>query len=350
MNRQKLTSAIPWLIAILALVTNFIPRQPVQPQTTIALYPGEEYAFNVACLQSPIETPTPDDNTATAEPTNTNTPEPVNTNTPEPAPSNTPTPTPLPTNTPVPPSPSPTPEPGTGKPFGPFNFPPDQSAQWPFTLTRLGRDLSQYEDAYQRGVKVLAAITGGHSSYTNANGCFDLQMYKDALDRQDLPAFQAYVDNETVVGLYAMDEPHDWGNDCGPTFHDLNEICKHAHLRLPGIQCGFNTPPEFLQPGAPYSDIDFLFTQTNFQRTSDWSAWATAQFQQAAWFDGPLYLSINAWTGSPTAVQIGDAAVALCESPAAGVMMWKWNQPDYNSLPGMPKEMKRAAKACAGSE
>jgi len=235
-----------------------------------------------------------------------------------------------------------------GKPFGPFNWVPGDDWSM-FTASRLGRDLSHYEAARQQGVTVLAAFTGGHGAYTDSNGCFSVQMWQDALDRNNLAALQPYVDDGTIGGLYAIDEPHDWGNDCGPTLADIDTICAHAEERLPGILCGVNAPVSWLG-GHDYQHLGFIFTQTNFQRTSDWAAWAERQFADAAWFDGDVWLSINAYTGSPTAAQIRDAAIALCQSDAVGVMMWKWGMPDFDLLPGMRQAMEEAAAVCGSTQ
>jgi hypothetical protein len=170
-------------------------------------------------------------------------------------------------------------------------------------------------------------------------------MWKNMLDSRDLTAIQPYVNDGTILGLYAIDEPHDWG--CGPTFYQLNEVCRYAHQRLPEIACGFNTSPAWLRPGASQLDqLDYLFTQTNFNRvpnTSDWVAWADQTALDASWFSGPLYLSINAYTGSPTAAQVRDAAIALCDHPASsGVMMWKWTY-----VSGWTTQLQQAVEACS---
>jgi len=236
------------------------------------------------------------------------------------------------------PSPEPSPSPAA-KPIGPFDWIPDGGQA--YTLTRLGDNPANLEAARANGVQVFAALTGSKSHYTDGDGCFDVQMWKDELDRRDLPAIQPFVDDGTIIGLYAIDEPHDW--ECGPSFEELNEVCWYAHQRLPGIACGFNAPPAWLAPGAqqalsgvsPLAELDFLFTQTNFQRTQDWSAWAEAQFADAAgWFDGPIYLSINAQLGDPTEQEIEVAAIDLCQSDAAGVMMWKWEYVEDYDLAG----------------
>jgi len=330
------------ILALLTIINLGIgTATAIKEQSTVVELHDGDMAVCICGAATPEPTETPE-NTPTAEPTATDTPEPTNTPTltatPEPTPMATPTVTATPTATP---------EPGIGKPFGPFNWVPD--GEWPFTASRLGRDLSHYELARQHGVTVLAALTGGHSSYTDGNGCFSVQMWQDALDRNNLTAFQSYVNDGTIGGLYAIDEPHDWGNDCGPTLADIDAICGYAQQRLPGILCGVNAPVFWLS-GYDYEHLGFIFTQTNFQRTSDWAAWAEQQFADAVWFDGDVWLSINAYTSNPTAAQIRDAAIALCQSNAAGVMMWKWGQPDFNSLPGMREAMEEAAAACGGTQ
>ena len=226
----------------------------------------------------------------------------------------------------------------TEKLFGPFDWVPDGNKN--YTLTRVGKKVEVLEEARAHNVKAFIALTGSRWRYTNNNGCFDLQMWKDELDRQDLAGIQPFIDDGTVIGLYAIDEPNDW--DCGPSYEELNEVCLYAHQRLPGIACGFNEKPAWLASGSDkLEELDYLFVQTNFNRVQDWSAWAQEKLDEAAWFDGPVYLSINAYTGNPSAKQIENAAIALCQSNATGVMLWKWDYiQDY--------DLSLAISSCAG--
>ncbi len=233
------------------------------------------------------------------------------------------------------------------KPFGPFDFPPSEAEDWPFTASRLGRGASDLAAARAAGLGVLVALTGSRSNYTAANGCFSLSMWRAALDGNDLAAIQPYVDDGTILGLYALDEPFRWANDCGPTYVELNEVCRYANQRLPGISCGVNAPPGWLAQGlgeTSYDQFGYLFTQTNFQHTHDWSAWAQQQLADAQWFNGPLWLSINVSTANPTLAQIRDAGVTLCQTDAAGVLMWKW--PVGFGRPEAYQAMAAIARAC----
>lgn len=227
----------------------------------------------------------------------------------------------------------------TKKPFGPFDWVPDGEKD--YTLTRVGNKIEYLKAAQMYHAKAFIALTGSRWRYTDEKGCFDLQMWKDELDRQDLNGIQPFVDDGTVIGLYAVDEPNDW--DCGPSYEELNEICRYAHQRLPGIACGFNEKPAWLASGSDrLTELDYLFVQTNFNKTKNWTAWAQEKFNEAEWFDGPVYLSINAYTGNPTVEQVENAAIELCQSNAAGVLIWKW---DYIQ----EYDLSLAISTCAGS-
>ncbi len=237
--------------------------------------------------------------------------------------------------------------------FGPFNYIP-ATDDWPFSLTRLGRSVADLQAAREHGDKAFVALTGSHSNFTDENGNFSLSLWRDSLDRNNLEAIQPYVNDGTIVGLYAVDEPFDWNGGTGPTLAEIDAMCAYAGQQLPGIACGVNAPASWLS-GYDYQHLGFIFTQSNFQRLTSPAAWANWADQQAQTsselIDVPLYLSVNAYTGSPTAAQIQDAALALVNSGhAKGVMMWKWGLPDFNSVPGMLDAMSTVAEASIGSQ
>jgi hypothetical protein len=212
----------------------------------------------------------------------------------------------------------------------------------------LGGNVAYLEQARQREVRVLIVLTGGHSNYTDSNGCFSVTMWRAALDRNNLAAIQPYVDDGTITGLYAIDEPHDWGNPaCGPTLAQIDEICSYAEDRIPGIRCGVNAPFSWLA-GYPYQHLGFLFTQSNFRRTSDWSAWSEEQLDAADWFAGPIWLSMNVSQYATSLAQVEAAGTALCRSEADGVMMWKYGAGFPFNQPGAHEAMQRMADECAG--
>ena len=110
------------------------------------------------------------------------------------------------------------------------------------------------------GLKALVALTGNRKNYSDWRGCFQLSMWKQTLDRQDAPLIQRLVDQGVLLGLYAIDEPHDWV--CGPSFEDIDAACAYAGQKWPKLKCGVNTPPGWLKPGREkLSHIGFLFFQ-----------------------------------------------------------------------------------------
>jgi hypothetical protein len=240
---------------------------------------------------------------------------------------------------------------GTGKPFGPFNWPASLADEWPFTASRLGyyneQSLPELDAASRNGVSVLVAMTGGRRRYTDANGCFSLQMWKDEFDRRDLTPLLPHVDDGTVIGLYAMDEPHDWS--CGPTYIELDEICAYVHSKIPNLPCGFGgASPAWFEQGlgeTDFSNVDYILVQYSL-RYAPVQEWIDYQLGHAGWFHGDVWFSMNIDAYSPTPQQIQDTCIALCQSDAAGVTMWKW--PLHFDEPGMREAMENIAATCAG--
>ncbi len=207
-----------------------------------------------------------------------------------------------------------------------------------FNFSRLGRDVVAIQRAGSTGSKALVAITGSESNYTDPDGCFNLETWKNFFDTYGasvLPTIQTYVNNGTILGLYATDEPHDWGNmSCGPTGEDIDEMCAHAKSRVTGLKCGVNTPPSWLAqqtPSGGYNNVDFVLTQNNFVRIQGYQAWLswasvqrtyTNQLTQSSGIT-TMYLSMDIYTGSPTADLIQDAGYAMCDSTTSGILMWK---------------------------
>lgn len=73
--KNRIKSAIPWIITALTIFSAFIPQLRAQVQT-FDLYPGDNLTFDIICHSAPTETPTPAP-TSTATPTSTSTPTPT---------------------------------------------------------------------------------------------------------------------------------------------------------------------------------------------------------------------------------------------------------------------------------
>ncbi len=273
---------------------------------------------------TPMVTPIPPTLTPTATNTPTRTPTPI-------PPTNTPTATPIQTT----PTPIITPIPGQGKPFGPYDFILSDSGKWPFTGTRLGT-AANLATAKAKGFKTLVVLTGSKSAYTNSSGCFDITMWKAALDRgiNNSGDLTPYIGN-AFYGLYAIDEPFKF--TCGVTLNTFNDLCAYAHTKLPGVKCGVNAGMDYM---ASYNlaNVDYLFSQWNFTQLptlAKWEAWVDGNIAFARSVNKELWQSISLYFGTVTPNGVRDVASMMCrKQEVRGVLMWKYDP--NGSVPMMP--------------
>jgi len=236
-----------------------------------------------------------------------------------------------------------------GKLFGVFNFPPEEKADWPFTATRLGGDPAKLSAAASAKMKVLVALTGSKKGYTDSKGCFSQSLWRARLDEAPAETIRKYVESGTIIGLYAIDEPHDWGKSgsCKEvSYTDIDAACGYARQKWPGISCGVNSPPGWLKKGlkeTSFSHLGFLFTQYNTSR-GNVDHWIDKQLKDAGWFKGKIYLSINTVANSPSTNELLKAGTALCKAPINGVFMWRW--PEGINKAGMQETTREIAKIC----
>lgn len=225
--------------------------------------------------------------------------------------------------------------------LGLFNFPPELAPDWPIAVTRTSyRNLAV---SRTEGLSVLLALTGNRSSFSDRNGCFDLAMWKGQIDRHDAAFIRDYVDSGTIVGLYAIDEPHDW--PCGPSIEDIDAACAYALSKWPGLRCGVNAPPAWLRPGLGRLDhLGFILVQYS-QRQGEVDAWLRKQMDDAAWFQGELWFSIQFFDPRLSMSQLVEIGAKFCAVRPRGVMLWKWTA-DRQSDRGFRDAVGRIAEAC----
>lgn len=224
---------------------------------------------------------------------------------------------------------------------GVFGLPPEQANNWPFAVTR-----ASPEDVFRlhgTGLRALVALTGAKRNYSDAKGCFQLALWKQALDRQDPARIQTLVDQDVLKGLYAIDEPHDWA--CGPSFEDIDAACAYANQKWPKLACGVNAPPAWLKPGAgKLKHLGFLFFQYANNR-GDPGAWIKKQLADAAWFKGDIWLSIQLLSPRMSVGEFRASALRFCAERPAGLLMWKWSE-EWFAQAGVAAAMQDVANAC----
>jgi len=231
----------------------------------------------------------------------------------------------------------------SGKPtfVGVFGLPPDRAVNWPFAVTRAApEELLQVRGA---GLKALVALTGAKKNYSDASGCFQLSLWKQALDRHDAARIRGLVEEGVIMGLYAVDEPHDWA--CGPSFADIDAACAYAGTKWPQLKCGVNAPPGWLKPGrAELPHLGFLFFQYASGR-GDPESWLAKQMADASWFHGDIWLSIQLLKPRISVSDFRRAALHFCSARPTGLLMWKWSE-EWFAQAGVTSAMQEVASAC----
>jgi hypothetical protein len=226
--------------------------------------------------------------------------------------------------------------------------------KWPFTGTRLGT-AANLAIAKAKGFRTLVVLTGSKSAYTNSSSCFDLTMWKAALDRgvNNSGDLTPYIGN-AFYGLYAIDEPFKF--TCGISTNTFSDLCAYAHAKLPGVKCGVNAGMDYM---AAYNltNVDYLFTQWNWTQLptlAKWEAWVDSNIVFAKSVNRELWQSISLYFGTVTPTGVRDVASMMCRKPEVkGVLFWKYDPTGSSGTIMMPdisswhQAMSEAAAVCA---
>lgn len=122
---------------------------------------------------------------------------------------------------------------------------------------------------------------GSQSGYMNANGSFNVQNWKDSLDRGHggtiqpngtssyYPQYLPYIQDGTFQGIVLLDDlgaftPY-------PTFAEIEAIAAHAKLRFPALPTAVRERATFLETqhgGAVYTKLDAAWAQYRSDRGS----------------------------------------------------------------------------------
>lgn len=173
------------------------------------------------------------------------------------------------------PAPAPTPEPtptptGSGIAFGTFHLPDDQYGVRSYTGALRGLEPSYAETnlaaAASKGIRLVVSLPGSRSTYTNADGTFNLTLWKQRMDRWRTYAslLDKYYQSGTIVGNYLVDEPHCSGCWGGKTiaYADVEEMGRYAKSFLPNLPTLVRTTPGWLLGwGQSYPSIDGAWAQ-----------------------------------------------------------------------------------------
>ena len=263
---------------------------------------------------------------------------------------------PAPTST-VPPNPTgapPTATPivgGVRFPIGPFHLEASgamNNSYWTGGFMDLKRpnDLSILETVHAGGLRVLVHLTGGRSNFQNADGSFNLDMFKAQLDEWRGSELQKYVDNGTVIGHLMIDEPQDTNGNWGGhafKYEDLEAAAAYSKSIWPNLPAGAGTSPVWLNSASfTWSAFDFASTPYT-ARKGDAQAFLNSQASAAQAEGLTLYMSINVLHGgntpgsAVTADQLRSWGTLFINDPRnCGLTMWKWDNSDNGNFFSSP--------------
>jgi hypothetical protein len=169
------------------------------------------------------------------------------------------------------PAPTPTPTPsGNGIAFGTFHLPDDQYGVRSYSGALRAIEPSYAESnlaaAASKGIRLVVSLPGSRGNYTNADGTFNLTLWKQRMDRWRSYAsvLDRYYQSGTIVGNYLVDEPHCSGCWGGKTiaYADIEEMGRYAKSFLPNLPTMVRTHPGWLRSsGRTFPSIDAAWAQ-----------------------------------------------------------------------------------------
>ncbi len=254
-------------------------------------------------------------------------------------PVNTGTATPAPTTstvevTALPPTTAPA---GQGVLFGPFHL-PETEFKAPYTGAFRGLKTDNaaaiLDAARAAGFRLVIQLAGSRPNYQAAGGAFSLEGYQAQLEAFKDFDFAPYVADGTIMGHMMFDEPFDPGNWNGKPvpFADIEAAAAYSKQFWPTMPVGVGAPATFLDDGAPWSALDFAFSQY-ISKFGEVKTWTRNEVEAARQADLGLLLSINILGGNSrnnvTAEQLKTWGMTLISEPVVcGLLMWKYD-PGY---------------------
>lgn len=226
---------------------------------------------------------------------------------------------------------------------------------WPNDL------LSELAAIKARGGKVVLMFAGAEGHYKDANGNFDLGMWKARIDRFKGVNFSSYVTDGTVIAHFLIDEPNDpynWnGRPVPPSM--LETMAEYSKQRWPGLPTVVRTDPSYL--GFSHRHLDAAWAQY-VERKGAPEDYLRRSVADAEARGLGLVLGMNILKGGlnqapTTATQVREWGSALLNgSYACAFISWKYDAA-YLEQTGMKaamdflaeKAQTRPARTCRGT-
>jgi hypothetical protein len=149
-----------------------------------------------------------------------------------------------------------------GVPYGPFHLPEANYAA-PFTATIQMPSspnglLKILNTARQKHMRVLVRLAGGKDNYQNADGSFNLSMWKTKVSAYKGVDLSGYVADGTLVGHYLFDEPHaknQWNGKPVPP-NDVEGAAQYSKQLWPYLTTFIRSDMSYLQGKTDWVYLD----------------------------------------------------------------------------------------------
>lgn len=224
--------------------------------------------------------------------------------------------------------------------------------------------LKYLADVKAKGGRVLLKLHGGEATFRNADGTFNLDLWKTAVSRYRSINFGSYITDGTIVGHWVIDEPHypsRWGNKTIPQ-GTVEAMAQHSKQLWPTLATIVNAPPKwFADSPISYVYLDAAWAMYLAEKSSTPATWAARQVTLAKRKGLRLFSGMNVldggngtsgirgtlprtWTMSASELNSYGSAI-LSQSYVCGFLMWRYSS-TYFDRPDIKAAMSQiSAKA-----
>jgi hypothetical protein len=181
--------------------------------------------------------------------------------------------------------------------------------------------------------RVILSLPGGPGGFTNADGTFNLVLWKQRVARYTAVDFGSYISDGTIIGNYIIDQPNCsacWGGQSIPQ-STVDEMARYSDSLWKGMATIARADPTWLAayPGQ-YAYLDAGWAQY-VMRKGDVNAYLSDNVAAAQSKGLRLVVGLNLLNGSLdqtnlTASQIKDfGSVLLGSSYACAFISWQYS-------------------------
>jgi hypothetical protein len=186
-----------------------------------------------------------------------------------------------------------------------------------------------------RGGRVILALAGKETYYTDSRGHFSFSMWKERVNRYRGVNFNSYIADGTVIGHYMIDEPNDPANWNGETIPGsmLEEMAKYSKSLWPTMTTIVRTQPSYLDNFTTnYKYLDAAWAQYA-ERFGDPRPWLAGNIAAAKSKGLALVVGLNISMGtvrktelSPQQIESWGSAL-LSDSYPCAFISWQYREP-----------------------